>query len=213
MVAVIARAAAALLCGLWVLACAAPSPVVSQRSSAIRGVELKKVALAPFTSGSTHAADVETDGIALVRSRVFEALTELIDWELVPPEEIERWLEHEKLAADDADPSAVGLEAARAFAADAVLFGHVRRYRSRQGGPRGSLQPASVWFELELRLPDGRRLWSGSYREKQAAVSDNLLALPRAASRGFQWVDASRLAREGALELVGELAREQRVWK
>ena len=208
-----ARLPALLLCALLGTACAVPSSVVSQRSAAGPGIEVRKVALAPFARGTLRAADVEQDGVDLIRSRVFEALAEFTDWELVPPEEIDRWLEREQISTDGSGASEIGPEAARAFAADAVLYGSVRRYRSRLGGPRGSRRPASVWFELELKLPDGTRLWRGTYREEQAAVSDNLLALPRAASRGFQWVDASRLALEGARELIGALAREQRAWK
>ena len=208
-----ARGAVPALVALLCAACAAPRFVDSQVAAGGYGARVGKVAVAPFVPDERHAADVEPDGPALVRSRVFEALDDLTGWEVVPPGEVERWLAREEVAVGDAEPSEVGDELRRAFGADAVLYGSVRRYLSREGGPRGAQRPASVWFELELRLPGGERLWHGSYRERQAAVSDNLLALPRAIGRGFRWVDASGLAREGALELVEDLAREQRTWR
>jgi hypothetical protein len=154
---------------------------------------------------------VEPDGVGVVRARVVEALAALPDLDLVPPEDSDRRLEQARL--DPPGPVAIGRELARAFGADSVMFGRVRRYSSRVGGTRGAERPAAVWFELELRAPDGARLWQGSFHEQQQAVSENLLSLPRAAARGFQWLDADQLALEGAKQLAAELDRERQKWK
>jgi hypothetical protein len=94
-----------------------------------------------------------------------------------------------------------------------VLFGRVRRYRSRVGGERGVTRPAAVWFDLELRLPSGVRIWGGLYREEQKAVSEDLLSLGLAAQRGFSWLDAPELSEYGARELVAALVEDLGRWR
>jgi hypothetical protein len=96
--------------------------------------------------------------------------------------------------------------------ADAVLSGVVRRYVERDGTSTGVRHPASVWIVLELRDPTGRELWTGSYEETQAPLSEDALSLSRAWERGFRWVTADELASYGARELVRELVREVATW-
>jgi hypothetical protein len=96
--------------------------------------------------------------------------------------------------------------------AQAVLTGVVRRYVERDGTSTGVRHPASVWIILELRDPEGRELWTGSYEETQPALSEDAGSLPRAWERGFRWVTADDLAAYGARELVRELAREVATW-
>ena len=96
--------------------------------------------------------------------------------------------------------------------ADAMLSGVVRRYVERDGSSTGVRHPASVWIVLELRDGDGRVLWTGTYEETQAALSEDAGSLPRAWERGFRWVTAEDLAAYGVRELVRELAREVGTW-
>jgi hypothetical protein len=95
---------------------------------------------------------------------------------------------------------------------DAVLFGVVHHYSSRLGGEHGATRPAYVWFDLELRTPNGARIWAGTYRENQTSLAEDLFSLPRAIQRGFVWLDAPALAAYGARELVASLAEERRRW-
>ena len=96
--------------------------------------------------------------------------------------------------------------------ADAILTGVVRRYTERDGTSTGVKRPASVWIVLELRDPDGRALWNGTYEETQAPLSEDMFSFRRAWDRGFRWVTADELASYGARELVRELAREVATW-
>lgn len=96
--------------------------------------------------------------------------------------------------------------------ADAILMGVVRRWVERDGSASGVRHPASVWLVLELRDGDGRLIWSGTYEETQAALSEDAGSFPRAWERGFRWVTAAELANYGARELVRELAREVDSW-
>ena len=95
---------------------------------------------------------------------------------------------------------------------DAILTGVIRRYRERDGSSTGVRRPASVWFALELRDASGRVLWTGTYEETQAALSEDAGSFPRAWERGFRWVTAEDLADSGARMLVRELAREVETW-
>jgi hypothetical protein len=198
---------------------AAPQPLHVERLPPVAaGVRVNTIAIVPFASApqvdrpGAPVVDVEDGGIAIVSARVVEALSEVGDLAVTPPEETARWLEANGRALQDS-PARLGSELASAFGADAILYGRVRRYRSRIGSTRGASRPASVWFELELRLPDGVRIWAGSYDEQQEALSENLLSLPRAADRGFAWVDASRLSSDGARALVAALLEERRHWR
>jgi hypothetical protein len=201
------RAAGVVLAALCALAggCAPTSTT----SEALGEARLERVAVAPFAMDA--AGRVEPDASALVRARVVEALAALEGLELVPPEESDRVLEQAGLGGRGR--AALGKELARAFGVDGVLHGRVRRYSSRVGGPRGAEQPAAVWFELELRSPDGTPLWRGAFQEEQQSLSENLLSLPRAIERGFQWVEAEELVQEGVQRLIGELDRERQKWK
>jgi hypothetical protein len=203
----------AALVALGVLACASASPLVIE---ALPGpgpdVRIERIALPPPLVDA-RARAVEPDAVAVIGSRLVEALAEQGELDFVAPEEVEIWLAQRGLALDQTPPQRLGSELALAFGADAVLFGVVRRYVSRVGGPHGATQPAAVWFDLELRLPDGTPVFRGSYREEQKALSDDLLSLPRAAERSFEWLDAPGLSAYGARELVRALAQERRKWK
>jgi hypothetical protein len=176
------------------------------------GQTVNRIALAPLLV-APGARRVEPDATEMVGSRLVEALAEQGELEYVAPDEVSRWLAQREVSPGSANPQQLGAELARAFGADAVLFGSVRIYSARVGGERGATRPAAVWFDLELRLPDGTRIWAGSFHEDQKSLSEDLLSLPRAAERGFEWLDASSLAAYGARELIGALAQERRGWR
>jgi pimeloyl-ACP methyl ester carboxylesterase len=212
MAALSATPRAALVAGL-VLACASASPlVIEELPGPGPGVRVGRIAVPPPIV-DPRARAIEPDAVAVIGSRLVEALATQGELELVGPEEVATWLSQRGLALDQASPQQLGGELALAFGADAVLFGVVRRYVSRVGGPHGATQPAAVWFDLELRLPEGTPVFRGSYREEQQALSDDVLSLPRAAERGFEWLDAPGLATYGSRELVRALAEERRKWK
>lgn len=88
--------------------------------------------------------------------------------------------------------------AARAMGAEAVMLVNLTRYQERQGGDYGVQTPASVAFEYRLLLSaSGQTLCAGSFDETQQAGSDNLLNLKAMAGRGFKWISAADLLREG----------------
>lgn len=204
------RAGAALL-GALALGCASGSLVSTE---VIPGpvVHVARIALPPLLV-DPHARRVEPDAAEMIASRLVEALAAQSEIAYVGPDEVELWLAQRGLSLRDTDPRRLGGELAHAFGADAVLFGVVRAYLARVGGPHGATHPAAVWFELELRAPDGTRLWTGSYHEQQKSLSEDLLLLPLAWERGFEWLDAPELAEYGSRQLVSKLVAECRKWK
>ena len=217
-----ARAAArvAILIATGLVGCVGrPDPLhVEHGARPAGGISVDTIAVAPFRPAAqverpgARVSDVEEGGIDMVSARVLQALLAVEDLEVAPPEETGRWLQANGLG-EDAERAQIERELARSFGADAILHGRVRRYLSRIGGERGAKRPAAVWFELELRLPDGTRLWSGTWDERQVAVSEDLFSLGRAIERDFTWVNAPRLVADGARALIADLLAERQRWR
>ena len=163
-----------------------------------------RIALLPFTADPAPGGTIEADALEVVSTRVLEALTRETDLEIIPPDKTS--------LVPGADAAKGGEALRKTFGADAVLSGVVRRFVERSGGPSGSSRPSAVWFTLELRTPGGALLWSGTYNETQAALSENLGTLGRAWQRGFKWVTAAELADYGARELAQAMAQEVAPW-
>ena len=146
-------------------------------------VLIRKVALIPLGEDLMRGGRGGSEAAAIVTARVLDALDSETKLRVVDPAQ-----------------------------ADAVLSGVVRRWVERDGSASGVRQAASVWFVLELRDGEGRKIWSGTYEETQAPLSEDAGSFPRAWDRGFRWVTAEELANYGARELVRELAVEVASW-
>jgi hypothetical protein len=101
------------------------------------------------------------------------------------------------------------LEAARRIAAqqgcNTILETTLSRYSERVGGDYGVKQSAAVTFAYKLyEVVEGRVLCHGRFDEQQQSVMENLLALPKAQSRGLIWLTAEELARDGLQERLGQ---------
>ncbi len=79
-----------------------------------------------------------------------------------------------------------------------VLETTLRRYKDRVGGQYTAKNPASVAFDFRLiAIPEGVVLCSGTFDEVQQSVMENLYNFKSATERGFTWVTAEQLMREG----------------
>jgi len=165
------------------LALACAAPIRTDLNADNEPKELRTVALVPLESDPLIGYEVPSDAAPIVTARLSVALGSETKLRLVEPGR-----------------------------ADAVLTGVVRRWVERDGSSTGVRHPASVWFALELRDPDGRVIWTGTYEETQAALSDDLGSFPRCWERGFRWVTAADLADYGARQLVEALQREVGGW-
>lgn len=103
----------------------------------------------------------------------------------------------------------MSLENARQVASqlgcNALMETTLSRFEDRVGGQYGVKQPAAVTFEYKLyEVGEGKVLCHGRFDEQQKSVMENLLTFNTASSRGFTWVTAEELAREGVKERLGQ---------
>ena len=88
---------------------------------------------------------------------------------------------------------------------NAVLEATLSQYVERVGGPYGVKEPAAVTFTYKLyETGNGKVFCHGRFDEKQQAVMDNLLTLPKAKSRGLTWLTAEELLSDGLRERLGQ---------
>lgn len=81
---------------------------------------------------------------------------------------------------------------------NAVLESSVKRFKERVGGRYSVETPASVAFEMRLiSLDKGSVIWSAKFDESQKSVMENILEWKKANTRGFVWISAEELMREG----------------
>lgn len=92
----------------------------------------------------------------------------------------------------------------RRLGVDAVIVGHVFRFRERRGSRLAVETPASVAFDLQMMRTDtGRIVWSVFVDETQAALSDDLFQIGKFFQRQGRWVTAREMA-EAALSRMFE---------
>jgi hypothetical protein len=189
-------------------ACATPVRVEGEAED---GLSLRRIALVPSAvlGGREVAVEpsglIEEEGPYVVTAQLLRELEGSGRYEPIRPEEVLRVLGTREIDLSSAPPATVCQIVSRELGADAILFTRVRRFVSRRGRGTGVARPASVWFELALRAPDGELLWRGEYDETQQGLTDDPLSLRRSIARRFRWVTAEELARYGAGELVGRM--------
>lgn len=95
------------------------------------------------------------------------------------------------------------VNAGKRAGADAVLIGHIFRFKERIGNRASVQTPASVAFDLHLIHVDSRRIvWTANFDQTQRPLSDNLLELGTFIKRGASWVTAEELAQGGLEDIV-----------
>jgi len=80
----------------------------------------------------------------------------------------------------------------------AVLQTTLSRYRDRVGSEMSVETPASVAFSMNLvSVEHGVVFWSTSFDESQKALFDDIFSFNKAQKRGFKWLSAQELGRDG----------------
>jgi hypothetical protein len=99
------------------------------------------------------------------------------------------------------NPQATARYLGEQLGVDAVLVTLLNRYSERDGGELSVNEPASVSFKTQLiHVASGSTLCLGVFDETQQALLANLFAFGKASKRGFKWITAEQLAREGLSE-------------
>lgn len=82
--------------------------------------------------------------------------------------------------------------------ANGVLLLTLDRFIERNGSEYSIVRPASVAFTYRLVQTDnGSTLCSGVFDETQQSLLENIFSMSGQARRGFKWITATDLAREG----------------
>lgn len=101
------------------------------------------------------------------------------------------------------------IESGRLLGSDAVMIGHLYRFRERIGTTYSVVSPASVAFDLHLiGVSSGRVLWSGHVDETQRSLSENLFEIGAFIKRKGEWVAADDLATSGLDDLLIKLFKK-----
>lgn len=144
-------------------------------------------------SPSASVAKELTAGVTVLDQIVAEVLQSNPKVNFLSEEEIDA---HSK--SYSASSMAQALEIGKSVGAEAVMIWGLVRYRQRTGGDYGVQTPAAVGFEYRLiHTESGQTLCAASFEETQKSATDNLLAFSTVAKRGFKWVPAEVLLREG----------------
>lgn len=81
---------------------------------------------------------------------------------------------------------------------DAVIIGHIYRFREREGSDFAVALPALVSFDLHLLdIPKREVVSRYTVDIEQKSLSENLLGIGQLTKSGFRWAKASTLAKQG----------------
>ncbi|MBM9518683.1 hypothetical protein JWG39_02480 [Desulforhopalus vacuolatus] len=87
---------------------------------------------------------------------------------------------------------------------DGVLLTHLEYYSERVGSEYSVDSPASASFKMALfYAPTGAVLWTADFRETQESFLSNIFS-SKMGKRGFRWITAQELLRQGLEERLGE---------
>ena len=99
-------------------------------------------------------------------------------------------------------------ETGRQLGADAIMVGHVYRFRERVGTNLAANSPASVAFDLYIiDCQQESVVWSAFYNYTQQALNDNLGGMSNFVRRGGRWVTAEELATLAIENMFADLPR------
>lgn len=164
---------------------------------------LSRVAIGPFRAAPrAGASTLPSDATALVASYLAEGFASR-GVDIVPSSDVAQALGSAEAGADLRPALAVARDK---FGADALVSGSVYRFRDRDGEALGSVNPASVGFDVKIyRAGDGKLLWSGVFDHTQVALGENALTAAQYPGGGTRWMTSEELAHWGALKLVKEV--------
>ncbi len=163
-------------------------------------------ACSPLT-GAVYACGVDknlnSEAEAVLLDRLLSILSQRADFEVVPPSVAAPVFQRLRREAMGQDLAKAVAETGRKLGAEAVLIGHLYRFRQREGGAASAENPASVAFDLAMvRVSDARVIWKNSFDETQQSLSENLLNIEQYLKTGLRWLTAQELARLGMDQLM-----------
>jgi len=167
----------------------------------------------PISGTVFHAESVPTSVARGLTDLLFEMLASEKRYELVSPGQVQGSLA--LVVGSDPHVRKTPLEMIQAVGkrldVDAVLAGHVYRWREREGADYGVHRPASVAFDVSLVRPeDGAILWRWKYDKTQKSFFENALDLSTFVKSRGRWLKVKDLAMIGCQNMIKALPKEQR---
>lgn len=154
----------------------------------------------PVSSQAFVTGPVEKDACQFMTRQIMNHISEKTEYVPVPYEDAQGALAVSNNGSNLLTAGQI-CKVGRDLGVDAVVAGHVYRFKDRVGAAYSVDEPASVAFDVHmLRVEDQAFLWSLRYDETQKALSDNLLDISKFFKRGASWVTAHRLASSGLEE-------------
>jgi hypothetical protein len=181
--------------------------VVGFQAAMSRG-EKADVVRDPLTGAIFMAEPVDYEVVGRINEILFASLVEDKRYDLISPGQAKGVFS--SIVYSDLnvgmDPVKILQEVGKAFEADAVLAGHIYRWREREGTDYAVNRPASVAFNLHLVRPtDGAILWKGKFDKTQRSLFENLFDLATFFRGGGRWMTAKELAMPGLERLLVEM--------
>ena len=86
---------------------------------------------------------------------------------------------------------------------DVLVFGNVKRFQERIGGPMTAKRPASVYFEVSMiDARSGQKVWYAIFDRTQKSLSDDITNIRNFIRGGGKWLTAREFAEIGIAETI-----------
>ncbi len=86
---------------------------------------------------------------------------------------------------------------------DVLVFGNVKRFQERIGGPMTAKRPASVYFEVSMiDARSGQKVWYAIFDRTQKSLSDDITNIRNFVRGGGKWLTAREFAEIGIAETI-----------
>ncbi len=189
-----------------------PGNLQSRRANDLESRRIHRIAVLPPSEetaarpraipGTTEPRNPERDAAETLTRILYSVMAAMPNWQIVSDQEVREISESVSPTGDSARLRQIG----EMVYADAVIVGHVRRFRERVGDEWGAKSPASVGFVLDLiDVRRGDIVWSANFDETQKSLSENIFALSDITRRGVRWLTAEQLAQEGVKKAIAQL--------
>jgi len=155
-------------------------------------------------SGAVFSAEPVSEAIAEgLSGLLFEKLTKEIRLNWVSPREAAAAFSRLASSNPTWTDRDIYVQIGKALTAEAVLGGHVYRWREREGTDYAANRPASVAFDLYLMAAeDGVIWWKARFDKSQISLSENVLDLKTFLKAKGRWMTADELAEIGLADVV-----------
>ncbi len=158
----------------------------------------------PLCGNVFSTGDVGIVAVDVLTDRLISIIKSSKDFELIPPGQAQGPMSL-LLSADKKELSErdILVKIGRALYADAVLVGHVYRFKDRVGMMYSVDSPASVAFDIHLiDVSNGSMLWVGHFDETQRSLSENLFKIGTFLRRKGSWITAEEMAASGLEDVL-----------